>query len=255
MVEHGSGPALVVIPGLPGPWKFIAPAVRALSAGFRVLTMSLGPECTIESDVARIAASLDERRIDRAVICGISLGGLVALRFAATHPERTSALVLVSAPGPGMRLRPHHRLYTRWPHLFGPLFVIETPFRLWRELHWSQITAALTTPLSFAKMAKRARLIESTDIAADCGRVVAPTLVVTGDARLDHVVPVESTMEYLRAIPGSQHATLAGTGHLGSVTRSHVFAGLVTDFVGRPFQGRHGRGPERAALRTDVARA
>jgi pimeloyl-ACP methyl ester carboxylesterase len=250
MVEHGSGPAFVVIPGLPGPWKFVAPAVHALSAGFRVLTMSLGPECTIESDVTRMVASLDERRIDRAIICGISLGGLVALRFAATHPERTSALVLVSAPGPGMRLRPHHRLYTRWPHIFGPLFLIETSFRLWRELHWSQVKAALTTRLSFSKIAARARLIESTDIAADCTRVVAPTLVVTGEARFDHIVPVESTMKYLQAIPGSQHAVLQGTGHLGAVTHAAEFAAVIRDFVERASQARGDGGPERAALRT-----
>jgi 3-oxoadipate enol-lactonase len=240
MVEYGSGPALVVMPGLPGPWKFIAPAVHALSARFRVLTMSLGPECTIESDVARIVIGLDARGIDRAVICGISLGGLIALRFAAMHPERTSALVLVSAPGPGMRLRPQHRLYTQWPHVFGPLFMIETPFRLWRELHWSQVTAVLTTRLSWSKMAKRAQLIESTDRAADCARVVAPTLVVTGEAQRDNVVPVGSTLEYLRAIPGSRHVTLDGTGHLGAVTRSGVFARMVSDFVGRPFQSREG---------------
>jgi 3-oxoadipate enol-lactonase len=254
MVEFGSGPALVVIPGLPGPWKFVAPAVQALSARFHVLTMSLGPECTLESDVARIVADLDARRIDRAVVCGISLGGLLALRFAATRPERTSALVLVSAPGPGMRLLPHHRLYTRWPLLLGPLFLIETPFRLWRELRAPQVKAMLTTPLSLSKMARRARLIESTDIEADCRRVTAPTLVVTGEARFDHVVPVESTLKYLRAIPGSRHVTIAGTGHLGSVTRAAEFSTLVSTFAGRPFQGRHGGGPERADLQqTDVA--
>jgi 3-oxoadipate enol-lactonase len=252
VIEHGSGPALVVVPGLPGPWKFVAPAVRELSASFRVLTMSLGPECTIDSDVARILAGLDERGIDRAVICGISLGGLVALRFAAAHPRRTSALVLVSTPGPGMRLLPHHRLYTRWPRVFGPLFVLETPFRLRRDLHWSQIRTMLTTPISFSRMARRAQLIEQTDIAADCRRVGAPTLVVTGEARLDRVVPVESTLRYLQAIPGAEHATIAGTGHLGSVTRASEFSRLVENFVGRPFQGRHG-GPERPAPQSEVA--
>jgi pimeloyl-ACP methyl ester carboxylesterase len=234
MVEHGSGPALVVIPGLPGPWTFVAPAVHALSASFRVLAISLGPECTIESDVARIVAALDERGIDRAVICGISLGGLAAVRFAATHPDRTAALVLVSAPGPGMRLRPHHRLYSRWPYIFGPLFLLETPFRLWRELRGQQVKAMLTTPVSFSKMARRARLIESTDVAADCKGIVAPTLVVTGEPRFDHVVPVASTLDYLRAIPGSEHLTLHGTGHLGSVTRATEFAAVIRDFVRRP---------------------
>jgi pimeloyl-ACP methyl ester carboxylesterase len=233
MIEKGSGPALVLVPGLPGPWQFVRPAVDALAERFRALTLSLGPECTLDADVARIAAALDERRIDRAIVCGISFGGLVALRFAATHPQRTSVLVLASTPGPGATLRPHHRLYARWPRLCGPLFAIETPFRLGRELHWSQLKALVATPTSFTKIARRAQLIESTDIAADCRRVVAPTLVVTGEARLDAVVPVENTLEYLLAIPGAQHVTIEDTGHLGSITRPEAFRQAITDFVGR----------------------
>ncbi len=54
MFEHGSGPPLVLIPGIPGPWEYMRPAVEALAASYRVLTFSLGPECSIESDVARI---------------------------------------------------------------------------------------------------------------------------------------------------------------------------------------------------------
>jgi 3-oxoadipate enol-lactonase len=238
MVEHGHGPALVVVPGLPGPWKFVAPAVHALVAHFHVLAMSLGPECDLDVEAQRIAAALDERHIDRAVVCGISFGGLIAARFAATYPARTSALVLVSTPGPGARLRAHHRWYLRWPLLLGPLFMLETPFRLWRELHWSQITAVLSSRISLSSMARRARLIESTDITADCRRIAAPTLVVTGESRLDAVVPVDNTLEYLRAIPGSQHAVMKGTGHLGAITHAREFASLINVFVGRAFQAR-----------------
>ena len=82
-------------------------------------------------------------------------------------------------------------------------------------------------------MARRALLIESTDIAADCRRIAAPTLVITGEARLDAVVPVDNTRGYLRAIPGSQHAVLKGTGHLGAITRAKAFAEIVNAFVGR----------------------
>jgi len=252
MIERGSGPALVLVPGLPGPWQFVRPAVDALAGHFHVLTLSLGPECTLDADVARIAASLDDRRIERAVVCGISFGGLVALRFAATHPRRTAYLVLASAPGPGAALRPHHRFYARWPRLCGPLFALETPFRLWHDLHWVQVKALVTTPASFTRIARRARLIESTDIASDCRRVTAPTLVVTGEARRDHVVPVESTLNYLREIPGAQHVVLEGTGHLGSISRAVMFAETIAAFAGPRFQGRHG-GPERPALRTGVA--
>lgn len=233
MVEHGSGPALVVIPGLPGPWRFVAPAVHALSADFRVLAQSLGPECTIEHDVARIVSALAERKIDRAVICGVSFGGLIALAFAAQYPDRTSALVLASAPGPGFTLRPRHKFYLRWPWVFGPLFLLESPFNLRHELDTSLLTAAIASgPVSFGKIARRARLIEQTDIAATCRRVTAPTLVVTGEPQLDHVVPVESTLGLMRAIPGSRHATVAGAGHLGAVTHARAFAEIVNGFAG-----------------------
>lgn len=239
MIEHGNGPPLVLVPGLPGPWEFVAPAVQTLSTRFRVLTLSLGPECTIDADVARIVEALNERQIDRAVICGISLGGLVALRFAALHPERTAALVLASAPGPGATLRPHHRVYTRWPWLCGPLFVLETPFRLRHETQWTVAhiktlaVAIVRAPVSFAKIARRAKLIESTDIAADARRVTAPTLVITGEQGLDDVVPVESTMKYVSAISGAAHVVMRGAGHLGPITHAIEFAAIVHDYVRR----------------------
>jgi len=239
MIEHGNGSPLVLVPGLPGPWQYVAPALDALSAHFRVLTSSLGPECTIEADVSRILDALNARQIERAAICGVSLGGLVALRFAALHPERTAALVLASAPGPGATLVPHHRFYTRWPWVCGPLFILETPFRLRRETQWKPtriktlVTALFFAPVSFAKIARRAKLIESTDIGADCRRIVSPTLVITGEEKLDLVVPVESTVRYVTAIPGATHVVMTGTGHLGPITHAVEFAGLVRDFVRR----------------------
>jgi len=244
MVEQGSGPALVLVPGIPGPWQYVRPAVEALSRSFRVLTLSLGPECSIECDAERIATALDERRIDHAVVCGISFGGLVALHFAATRPQRTRALVLASTPGPGTTLRPRHRTYARWPYVFGPLFVVETPFRLKREVEsalprradrwafqWAQTKAFLSAGVSLPRIARRALLIEELDIAGDCLHVKAPTLVVTGDAGLDWVVPVSDTAGYLGKIAGARHAVLDRTGHLGTITRPRAFAAAITGFL------------------------
>jgi len=252
MVELGSGPALVLVPGMPGPWQYIRPAVERLAMSFRVLTFSLGPDCSIESDVARIATALDERRIDRAVVCGISFGGLVALHFAATCPDRTRALVLASTPGPGMKLRPRHRIYARWPYVFGPLFVAETPFRLRREVasalphrsdrwafHWAQLKTFLTAGVSLPQIARRALRIEDVDMVADCRRVTAPTLVVTGDPDLDWVVPVSETAGYLRQIAGARHAVLEGTGHLGTITQPRLFAAAIERFLNDAESRRH----------------
>ncbi len=69
------------------------------------------------------------------------------------------------------------------------------------------------------------------DITDECRRITAPTLVITGEPGLDKVVPVERTRQYLRLIPGATHATLAGTGHIGLITKPHRFAEIAGQFI------------------------
>ena len=105
-MEHiqGTGPALILLPGIQGRWEYARPTVDALAAHFRVVTFSLGGRShnrdIFNATVDRLASVLDAHRIDRAILCGISYGGLVATRFAAQHPERASALIMASSPGP-----------------------------------------------------------------------------------------------------------------------------------------------------------
>jgi pimeloyl-ACP methyl ester carboxylesterase len=256
-VEHiqGDGPTLVLIPGLQGRWEYVRPAVESLARYFRVVTFSLDEVVrtsaanfnTIDDEAERIVSALDARRIDRAIVCGISYGGVVAIRFAAVHAERTAALVVASAPGQGWHLRPHHHFYARWPRIFGPLFLAETPFRLRPELaatfparadrlrfaRW-QIATVVAAPLSLTRMAARARTLHTHDIVADCQRVTAPTLIVTGEPALDRVVPVESTAGYARLIQGARTCVLERTGHLGTITRPSIFADMVNEFASKP---------------------
>jgi len=256
VIEFGSGPPLVLIPGIQGRWEYLHPAIEALARTFRVLTFPLcgergcdqplDPVLGIENDARQVLAVLDRLGIERAAICGISFGGLPAIRFAATHPERVSSLVLVSTPGPHWHLRPRHRFYAKLPWLFGPLFFIESPFRLRKELaaalprmtdRWrfsrSQLSSLARAPLSPTRMAARAAFIANADLFSDCANVAAPTLIVTGDRALDRVVSVDRTLAYLDLIPGARHVTLERTGHLGSITRPQEFASLVRGFVMR----------------------
>jgi len=269
VIEVGQGPPLVLIPGIQGRWEYLRPAIDALSRTFRVLTFPLCGErgCDhrfdaalgYDNDARQVLTLLDRRGIERATICGISFGGLPAIRFAADHPDRSSALIVVSTPGPGWHLRPKHRVYARAPWLFGPLFLVESPLRLhrevamalprrgdrWRFLRW-QIGAFASAPLSPARLARRAELIAQTDIVDDCSRVRTPTLIITGERSLDRVVPVEGTLGYLPLISGACHRTLERTGHLGSVTTPDVFAAMVREFVDGQAQHDPSRGWNRA---------
>src|SRR2546423_808767 len=77
------------------------------------------------------------------------------------------------------------------------------------------------------QMAKRIELKPGPDLCADCARVTAATLVITGEDALDTVVPVASTAEYARLIPGARHETMDHTGHLGLITQPERFARIV----------------------------
>ena len=254
LIDIGSGPPIVLIPGIQGRWEYVRPAVDALATSFRTLTFPLcgergasgsaDPARGLDPYVQPITTALDQAGIERATICGISFGGLPAIRFASQHAERTSALILASVPGTNWQLRPRHRIYARAPWLFGPLFLAESPFRLhaelrsafpdlgarWRFLRW-QIGNLACAPLSPTRMAGRAAVISSARLRDDCARVTAPTLIVTGERDLDRVVSVDVTREYVHLIAGARHTTLDRTGHLGSITRPDAFAAVVREFV------------------------
>jgi pimeloyl-ACP methyl ester carboxylesterase len=242
-VDRGSGPPLVLIPGLQGRWEYMRSAVDALATSFRVITFSLaGAE--LDTIAAQVATALDQAQIDRATICGVSFGGLVAVRFAAQYRSRCAALILASTPRPALQLRRRHQIYLKAPWLFGPVFLAETPFRLRPEVRVAipdrraratfslrALKTLLSAPVSLSLMASRAKLVATTNLEADCAQITAPTLIMTGEAHLDYVVPVEGSSVYQRLIPHARMAVLKQTGHLGSITRPHEFAAIVRNFV------------------------
>jgi 3-oxoadipate enol-lactonase len=265
IIDRGTGLPIVMIPGIQGRWEYMRPAIDALAESFRVITFplcgergssrDLDPTRGLDDFVDQIDAVLDDRHLTRAVICGVSFGGLIALRFAARRPERTSALVLVSPPGPTFRLRRRHRIYTRLPRILGPVFLAEVPRRVRAEIAlaipdrsgrrrftWLQIATFLRAPISLSRIAARARLIGIHDPSVDCARILAPTLVMTGEQSLDHVVSAQGASEYQQLIRHARAARLEQTGHLGYITRPREFAATVRGFLASNSVDEGGRG-------------
>ena len=251
LIDVGRGVPVVLIPGIQGRWEWMKPTVEALAAQCRVITFSLADEPTagtgvnaggFDAYVDQVREALDQAGLERAVICGVSYGGLVASAFAARHPDRVTALVLASALPPSWQLNDRARFYLRAPRLLAPVFCVAS-LRLYREIaaaspgHWSGVAAAIRIgaravrhPFHPVRMARRAGF--ATDVGEQgLDAVQVPVLLVTGDEGLDKVVPPRLTLEYVRRWPHARHAILARTGHLGVVTKAHEFAGLVAPFA------------------------
>jgi 3-oxoadipate enol-lactonase len=245
VVDVGSGSPLVLIPGIQGRWEWMEPAVAALARQCRVITGSLpDEEADFDRFVGYVDGLLDSARVSRATLCGVSFGGLIALRYAARRPERARALVLVSTPGPGWKPSPHYERYMRRPIVSSPLFFLGALRRFSRELGATSPDLGIrlrrcavigkrvvSAPGNPVWMSKRARLAATENFVQDCASVAAPTLVITGERDLDRVVDCDDTMRYLTLIPGAQFQLLEKTGHSGIMLAPERFSEIVVRWM------------------------
>jgi class 3 adenylate cyclase/pimeloyl-ACP methyl ester carboxylesterase len=143
----------------------------------------------IESSVDDMIVVLDELGCERAVVLGGSGGGLSALQFAATHPERTSALVLINSSARLRRADDYPEGYgdeeveavlatvrDRWGR--GELTGPSTPSMAGdaRSARWFARCERLSTPPQEA--AWRFRAAFGVDVRHLLGAIRVPTLVV-----------------------------------------------------------------------------
>ena len=254
-VDIGSGPPVVLVPGIQGRWEWMKPAVDALAARCRVVTFSLAdePSCGAHFDAAhgfdcyveQIREAMDLAGLQSAIVAGVSYGGLVAAAFAARHPERVDGLVLVSAIPPQWKPNARVRFFLRAPRALSPLFMLNS-LRMYKEIATAipgvlpgmgaalkHALNVLTHMMSPGRMARRVHLLESAQLDRNLANLHVPTMVVTGEAQLDNVVPVRLTEEYVRMWPHAERVTIARTGHIGLITRPDAFAGAVVSFVER----------------------
>jgi 3-oxoadipate enol-lactonase len=253
LIDQGRGAPLMIVPGVQGRWEWHTRGITAIARCCRVLTFSLADEAGskgafneldgIGSYCDQILEALAQAHVDSVALCGISYGGLVAAAFAARHPEKVSALILVSALPPGWRPDQRVTFYLRAPRLLTPVFLVSS-LRMFREIRTASpdIASAMICASQHAwnalwhmfsptRMARRVETLCQVDLTDEIRTIAAPTLIIVGEPHLDRVVPVAATLEYQRLIPHARTITLAGTGHLGSVTRPEEFARLVVPFV------------------------
>ena len=190
------------------------------------------PEGTTRDDyAAAIASAMAELGIDRAHICGLSLGGVVAIALHALAPERCASLILADtfashpegqpihdrsvAGSENMRVLAESRVDVLMAQPADPAVrseVIETMAKI--------------DPAAYRIGAEAVWLADQHNRASD---IRVPTLVLCGAE--DRVTPPALSLVLTRLIPGARCEVIERASHLANLDRADEFNTLVGAFI------------------------
>jgi 3-oxoadipate enol-lactonase len=193
-----------------------------------VMTMDLGARRCLEA--------LDDAGLDRAVVCGLSMGGYVAFELWRQARERVAGLVLANtragadAPeGASARRALAERLRTE-----GNVLVDSPPPLLSEDASddlWSDVRGWIREQPTAAIAAASLGMAERPDSTPDLGTIDVPTLVITSDG--DTLIPAAVSAPMADQIPGARLAVLPNAGHLSNVEDPEGFSALLAAHVER----------------------
>lgn len=238
------GPVLVFVNSLGTDFRIWDDVTARMAADFSLLVYDkrghglsgLGSGVNLMDDhVDDLEGLLDHLDIKDVVLCGLSIGGLIAQRFVMRRPQTVHALILCdtaakigTAESWNARIDTVERqgieaiadsVMEKW---FTPAFHRERPADL----------AGYRTMLvrqSVAGYAGSCLALRDADYTEAARRIAVPTFCVVGDQ--DGSTPPELVRQTAALIPGARFEIIAGAGHIPCVEQPDALVLLLRSFI------------------------
>lgn len=246
--EVGVGTPVVLLHGYPFNRTMWTDQIEILSARHRVLapdlrghgeTSATGGSATMEEMAKDVSDLMEKLNISRAAVCGLSMGGYVALALYRMFPLRARALVLADTrPGPDNEEgRANREVQAKkaldegmagiadamLPKLLAPGTVAKNPAAVARVREMILKTKPEGAAAALRGMAQRR------DQTSFLSRVVAPALIVVG--REDMITPLAESELMRREIGGSRLEVIEGAGHVSNIEQPEKFNSALGKFL------------------------
>lgn len=254
VLEAGEGEPLVLMHGTGGHLEAYSHNIGPISKRYRVIAFDFAghgytthatADLEVDTYVAQLAGLLDALGVEQAHLAGESLGGWVAVKFAAAHPERVGRMIL-NTPG-GTMATPE--VMEKIRALSQAAADDPSEERIRARLEWLMADPATVTDElvairqtiyaqpGFAESMRHILCLQYPDVRrrnmitdADLAAVTAPTVVVwTSD---DPSGPAKAGMEMAEKIPGGRFELITGAGHWPQWEQRERFNALVLEFLG-----------------------
>jgi pimeloyl-ACP methyl ester carboxylesterase len=251
-IDRGSGPAVVLVHGLPGSAYDWTPLTDAIAArGRRAIAYDrIGygfsdgrgdGDFTIDANARDLVGLLESEELRDATVVGWSYGGPVSLLAAGLAPQRVARLVLVGSGGPSedqeeppsipFFFRPLMRYIGAVPPLSGAI-MRETSVQAFSEgpqPDWwlPQLHANFAMPHTRETYREEgAGIGRSSDLGLD--RLAQPVLLIHGDD--DRLAPLAISQYFDRKLARSELLVIEGGSHMLPITHTELLADRIAAF-------------------------
>ncbi|NQV73189.1 alpha/beta fold hydrolase [bacterium] len=222
--------------------------VEYLKASNRVIAMDMrgfgntsGENTTLSIDLFAddVIGLMDHLSVETAIICGLSMGGYIALNAQKRYPSRFEAMILCdtqcgadSAEGKQKRYDTIDTIESGGAKEFKEGFV-QKVFCEHSLTHKKDLVEALATVVSStsqqALTAGLVALAERTESCSTLADIAIPTLILCG--REDALTPVALSIFMYEQIEGSMLHVIENAGHVSNLEQPDEFNLLLKEFV------------------------
>ena len=214
--------------------------VGALSADVPVVAANLpgfggtpleGDVTTMVVAARRCLSELDRAGVDRAVVCGSSMGGYVALELWRSARDRVAGLVLANtrAEPDDEAGKERRRGIAELVRREGLAAILDSQRALLSpgapEELWGRVSSIVLDQPAEAVAAGSLGMAERTDSRPDLAGIDVPTLVITSTD--DRLISPDLSRSMAEAIPDADLVVIEGAGHLSNMERPDEFTGSL----------------------------
>ncbi|TGQ52999.1 3-oxoadipate enol-lactonase [Mesorhizobium sp. M1C.F.Ca.ET.193.01.1.1] len=201
---------------------------------------------SIDDHVDDLSALIDHFGLDKVVLCGLSVGGMVAQRLHARRPEIVEALILSDTA---------HKIGTAesWNARIATLerdgieAIADGIMKVWFTPDFHTNRAAelagcrnMLTRQALPGYIGTCMAVRDADFTDSARRIAAPTLCIVGDR--DGSTPPDLVRSFSELIPGARFEVIRGAGHIPCIEQPDALANLIRDFVASLPEGKHAHG-------------
>ena len=243
------GPAVLLLHGYPFDKSMWGEQIDALAAaGFRAIAPDLrglgetqtSSEVATMDDMARDAAAvLDELRVEQVVVCGLSMGGYVALEFMHLFPTRVQGLVLAGTRAPAdseqEKAGREQQVQTMLRAGMVPISIATLPKLLAKRTlaEKQDVVKRVRTMITRADpkgaAAAQRGMAARRDYSEDLPKIAVPTLIVVG--REDSIRPIADAEFMHRGIRNSRLEIIEDAAHMTNMEQPEAFNDALLEFL------------------------